>query len=409
MSFGVPMVWREPNDHISDCYFCLTNTKGVCKKNRHGILYPSIPSAIRPVPHSHTLPVPVFNGFVSFEDEESESDQEAFDQMYDKMVAESDGSSSDSRQSLTPDQFSQSELNNLVRDLDLSKKAAELLASRLQEKDLLQRSAKVSYFRKQEQIFVKFFSEDRHFVYCHDIKGLLSLLGFTSYSSTERHLFLDSSKRSLKCVILHNGNIYGAVSIGHSVHVREEYNDVKSMISLLNYHDHNWIICVDLKMVNFLLGQQKGFTKYPCYLCMWDSRAQEKQWKQKEWPLRKTLEVGMPNIVNEPIVSQDRNVFPPLHIKLGLMKQFIKALHTESDCFKHIVSAFPCLSYEKIKAGVFDGPQIRALERDEEFVMKMDEKERAAWVSFVEVMKNFLGNKKAENYEVLVQRMLIAF
>ena len=24
-------------------------------------------------------------------------------------------------------------------------------------------------------------------------------------------------------------------------------------------------------MVNFLLGQQSGFTKYPCFLCMWDS------------------------------------------------------------------------------------------------------------------------------------------
>ena len=29
MQFGVPMVWREPLDHISDCYFCLVDsTKG---------------------------------------------------------------------------------------------------------------------------------------------------------------------------------------------------------------------------------------------------------------------------------------------------------------------------------------------------------------------------------------------
>lgn len=160
-------------------------------------------------------------------------------------------------------------------------------------------------------MFLDFFSEDKYFVYCHDIKGLLSLLGVTSYSSTESRLFLDSSKRSLKYVLLHNGNIYGAVTIGHSVHLREEYNDIKSMINLLKYSDHNWIICVDLKMVNFLLGQQKGFTKYPCYLCMWDSRAREKHWTQKEWPERETLEVGMPNIVNEPIVSRDRIIFPP--------------------------------------------------------------------------------------------------
>lgn len=258
-------------------------------------------------------------------------------------------------------------------------------------------------------MFLEFFSEDKDFVYCHDIKGLLSLLGVTSYSSTEWRLFLDSSKRSLKCVLLHNGNIYGAVPIGHSVHLREEYNDIKSMINLLKYSDHNWIICVDLKMVNFLLGQQRGFTKYPCYLCMWDSRAREKHWTQKEWPERETLEVGMPNIVNEPIVSRDRIIFPPLHIKLGLMKQFVKALNTENECFQHIVSAFPGLSFDKIKAGVFDGPHIRSLIRDKEFVRKMDQKERAAWMSFVAVINNFLGNKKAENYVLLVQRMLKAF
>ena len=71
---------------------------------------------------------------------------------------------------------------------------------------------------------------------------------------------------------------------------------------------------------------------------------------------------------------------------------------------------FPELSYKKIKAGVFDGPQIRTLVRDQAFVQAMNDKEKAAWLSFEDVMKNFLGNnKKTGNLEDLVGNMLSAF
>ena len=91
------------------------------------------------------------------------------------------------------------------------------------------------------------------------------------------------------------------------------------------------------------------------------------------------------------------------------MKQFVKALDSDSECFQHIISAFPKLLFDKIKAGVFDGPQIRTLVRDKEFVNKMNDKERAAWLSFVEVTRSFLGNKNPDNYHVLVTTMLLAY
>ena len=76
------------------------------------------------------------------------------------------------------------------------------------------------------------------------------------------------------------------------------------------------------------------------------------------------------------------------------MKQFVKALNTDGECFQHIFSELPGLSFEKIKVGVFNGPQIRALVHDQEFARKMNDKKRTAWLSFVAVMANFLGNKK---------------
>ena len=39
---------------------------------------------------------------------------------------------------------------------------------------------------------------------------------------------------------------------------------------------------------------------------------------------------------------------PPLHIKLGLMKQFVKALPKEGPCFKYLTAKFPGLSDAKL-------------------------------------------------------------
>ena len=60
MRFGIPMVWREPRDHVEDCYFCSVSVIGVNKKKRKSFTYPNLPSAIRLVLHSHDIPVPVF-------------------------------------------------------------------------------------------------------------------------------------------------------------------------------------------------------------------------------------------------------------------------------------------------------------------------------------------------------------
>jgi len=99
--------------------------------------------------------------------------------------AESEDSSNESKQA-APEQFNQLELNDLVRDLDLFKQAAEILASRLNEKHVLHSSAKVSCFRKRdEELFLSFFKEEKQLVYCEDVPGLLSQLDIPSYNPEE--------------------------------------------------------------------------------------------------------------------------------------------------------------------------------------------------------------------------------
>jgi len=114
-------------------------------------------------------------------------------------------------------------------------------------------------------------------------------------------------------------------------------------------------------MVCFLLGQQLGCTKYPCFLCLWDSMAKIEHWERKDWQNRDQMMIGQNNIIKETLVERSKIIFPQLHIKLGLMKQFVKALNKKGECFKYICKVLSRLSSEKLKAGIFDGPQIRQL------------------------------------------------
>ena len=63
-----------------------------------------------------------------------------------------------------------------------------------------------------------------------------------------------------------------------------------------------WTVCGDLKVISMILGQQGGYTKFPCFLCEWDSRAKSKHWNQKVWPKR-TLKVGEKNVHFESLVD----------------------------------------------------------------------------------------------------------
>ncbi|GBN99419.1 hypothetical protein AVEN_15803-1 [Araneus ventricosus] len=91
------------------------------------------------------------------------------------------------------------------------------------------------------------------------------------------------------------------------------------------------------------------------------------------------------------------------------MKQFVKALSKEFECFKYLFDQFPGLSEAKLKEGVFVGPDIRKMMKDKHFETKMETNERKAWESFKLVITSFLGNKKEPNYKCTVEDMIKNF
>ena len=81
-----------------------------------------------------------------------------------------------------------------------------------------------------------------------------------------------------------------------------------------------------------------------------------------------------------------------MHIKLGLAKQFVKALKPTNRAFRHIRRVFPSISEAKVKGGIFVAAQIRRMLASEELEEQMSDLERNAWQAFRIIVEGFLGN-----------------
>lgn len=396
MPFAVPRIWREPTNHHDNCYFCMVDiTHYKSTKNRKHVQYPSIPSSIAPVPHSEELPIPLPPVNSSTEDEVQDD--------YD------DGDfSNDESISKEPQLFNQQKLDDLIRELELTKSKAELLASRLKENNLLAKGCKITKYRVRHKDFAFFYEMYENLCFCSDVNALFQHMQIP-HEPDQWRLFIDSSSTSLKAVLLHNGNKFPSIPVAHSAHLKETYENVKLLLEKLNYGCHKWDVCGDFKMLGFLLGLQGGYTKYSCFLCLWDSRADDQHYTKRDWPTRKELLPGIHNVKHEPLVPVDKILLPPLHIKLGLIKQFIKGLNSNSEALSLIRQMFPKLSEAKVKGGIFTGPQIRAMLKSKELVDVMTLDERTAFEAFRMVVQHFLGNKRSDNYKELIENLIRSY
>ena len=139
--------------------------------------------------------------------------------------------------------FDQQNLGDSIRDLSLSKESCEVFASQLKYQNLLQHCTKITFYRAWDKEFVSFFDDRLNVIFCKDILGVLTKLGVTEYSPANIT------------------NVYGSIPIGHSTTLKEKYDAMKIVLQHFKHNDHQWVMCEDLIMVNFLLGQQNGYTK----------------------------------------------------------------------------------------------------------------------------------------------------
>jgi len=160
----------------------------------------------------------------------------------------------------------------------------------------------------------------------------------------------------------------------------------ENLLNELEYSKYGWHSCGDLKIVSLLMGLQMGYKKYCCFLCDWDSRANTLHYLKRAWSQRKSLKVGEKNVQHQALAEWHKILLPPLHIKLDLMKNFVKA------------------SEAKIKEGGLW--VLRSASSSATICSTTYFTRKKAWDAFHLVSSNFLGNNRAENYKELIEDML---
>lgn len=345
MPFRIPMTWSDPGGHQEDnCYVCANRIWGLNRKKRASKSYTGVPSAqlpelfeqndVGPKPPSPTL-VTDITGL--------------------EAASCSDHDQSYAPSNQTPERgiLGQAHVDRIARNLNLSQKQTMKLVQELKAENVLDRSVRMTAsYRNRQARFSPYFrrSDDNTQAYCIDIAGLMQEKNI-DYNAGQWRLFIDSSKSALKAVLLYIDNTKKPVPLFYAVGMKETYESMQSILVTVKYDEHKWRISGDLKVIALLTGMQAGYTKYCCFLCLWDSRYKGNQYQRKVWPERTTHQSGRENIAHPALVPMDNILLPPLHIKLGIVKNFVKCLNKNSQSYAIVRSIFPRLSEAKVKEG----------------------------------------------------------
>ena len=112
----------------------------------------------------------------------------------------------------------------------------------------------------------------------------------------------------MKAVLLYNGQTVPSVPVARFTVMSEMYEDIEILLQMIKYQEHNWLICADLKVVALILY----YTKFPCFLYLWDSRADTSHFSRKLWPARDEFLPRSKNVKAHPLVAPAKVFFTAL-------------------------------------------------------------------------------------------------
>jgi hypothetical protein len=107
------------------------------------------------------------------------------------------------------------------------------------------------FYRGCHEEFKHLFSQEDGILFCNDVCSVVEVLGH-EYNPDQWCLFIDSSKVSLKVVLLYN------VPLAYATNMKESYESTKLLLGKIKYDEFKWKLCGDLKLWQ-LLGMQLGY------------------------------------------------------------------------------------------------------------------------------------------------------
>ena len=110
--------------------------------------------------------------------------------------------------------------------------------------------------------------------------------------------FIDLSNKMPQGSSSNNRNKFSSITVQHPVEMKESHKSMELLLSALNYLEHKLLICGDLKIGGLILGLQGCYTKYPYFLCLWNSHADDQHYARYEQPSRQGLKPGSHNALS---------------------------------------------------------------------------------------------------------------